>query len=278
MKLFIYILCLFAGLFSSSDCEIMNSCLKELSKEKNMSSENLMVKSALFFLGKPYVGNTLEGNEEESLVVNLKEFDCFTFVETCLSMTLAAQSCTLDSDSYLDYLQKIRYRNGIIDGYTSRLHYASDWIFMNDSVGFIKDITEEIGGEQLTFQVNYMSTHPNAYKHLKLHPEDIDKIKKIESVVNGRLYYYIPKKNISVCVSQIKNGDIIFFVTNISGLDISHVGIAYREKGKLTFIHASTQEMKVIVDPQSLVDYCTNRKNNKGIVICRVQKSHKIYQ
>ncbi len=269
MKSIISILCLLTCFQTTGDREILKDCLQKLRMQSDISPGNLMVRSALFFSDKPYVAHTLEINETESLVVNLREFDCTTLVETCLAMTLSASHGLQDS-IYTQYLQKIRYRNGIIDGYTSRLHYSSDWIATNSSAGFIRDITKETGGKELPLHVNYMSTHPDAYKQLKNHPEEIEKIKKIEANINRQVHYYIPKKEISACEDKIQNGDILFFVTSIEGLDISHMGIAHRYNGKLTFIHASSLAKKVIINPESLEEYCLKNKSNKGIMVCRV--------
>ena len=59
--------------------------------------------------------------------------DCLTFVEYTLAQALGS--------SFADNLQKIRYRDGIIDGYTSRLHYTSDWIENGVRQGLLEDVT-----------------------------------------------------------------------------------------------------------------------------------------
>jgi hypothetical protein len=49
------------------------------------------VQTANTLLGRPYVHHTLEGNATEQLVVNTREFDCTTFIETTLAIALAGQ-------------------------------------------------------------------------------------------------------------------------------------------------------------------------------------------
>jgi len=231
------------------------------------SLDSTLVQTALSFLDTPYVVSTLEINEEEQLVVNLQAFDCMTFVENCIALSRTALSEEADFDTFKKELQTIRYRNGVIDGYTSRLHYTSDWITDNQKMGILEDKTQALGGIILPMHINFMSTHPQAYNHLSKHPEDIEKIRQIEDSINSRTYYYIPKEKIKDLEKQIHSGDIICFVTSIPGLDISHIGIAYRKNGMLTFIHASTTAQKVIVNPISIADYCKNIKNNKGIIV-----------
>jgi hypothetical protein len=211
----------------------------------------------------------LEVNAEEQLVVNLNELDCTTLVENCLALSRVAQQANPESDLFAKELQKIRYRKGIISGYTSRLHYTSDWIYDNVSKGIIEDITASIGGKALQFNVHYMSSHPDKYSGLMNKPLEIQKIAEIEKQINQRDYFYIPRNEIEKRASLIQSGDIICFTTALPGLDISHVAIAYWDNEKLTFIHASSKAKKVIINPESLSDYCRSIKSNTGIIVLR---------
>ncbi|MDR0542363.1 MAG: DUF1460 domain-containing protein [Dysgonamonadaceae bacterium] len=236
------------------------------------SPNELIVKAALALLHTPYVAHTLEGNREEALVVNLMELDCMTFVENCLALSRAAQYPKPDFKDFVRQLQSIRYRAGIIDGYTSRLHYTTDWITDNVGMGIIEDIACEWGGKRFHPNVGFMSSHPERYPALKENPQEVAAMTNIEQAINQRdAYYYIPKNEIRNKQSFIRSGDMIGFTTNIPGLDISHVAIAYWDKGRLSFIHASTQYMKVIINPESLIDYCKEIQTNTGIVVLRAK-------
>ena len=46
--------------------------------------------------------------------------------------------------NYLDELQLIRYRGGVIDGYASRLHYTTDYFFDNDKRNILMVVTDKI--------------------------------------------------------------------------------------------------------------------------------------
>jgi hypothetical protein len=252
--------------------QIMRQYFVPLSADIKMSytPNELMVKAALSLLDTPYVEATLDVNEEEELVVNLHELDCTTFVESCFALSRAAQYDFPDYEYFTRELRKIRYRNGIIEGYTSRLHYTSDWIFDNRGKDIIEDISYALGGKRLKVNVHYMSSHADAYPALKKNPEDVKIMAGIEKRINLRNnYYYIPRNEINEKALQIKSGDIICFVTSTTGLDISHLGIAYWNKKELTFIHASSKAKKVIINPESISDYCFKSASNKGIIILR---------
>ena len=240
--------------------------------EEKMPNE-LIVQAALSLLNTPYVANTLEVNEEEELVVNLSELDCMTFVESCIALSRAVQYPDYDYEYFVRELKKIRYRDGLINGYTSRLHYTSDWISNNIEKNIIEDITYALGGKKFKPNVNYMSTHPNLYPALRNSRQDVETMAEIEKRINQRNnYFFIPRNEINEKASLIKSGDIVCFTTKLPGLDISHLGIAYWNKNQLSFIHASSKAKKVIINPESIADYCQLNKNNTGIIILKQRK------
>jgi hypothetical protein len=247
------------------DAEISENFFQSI--QKNTVDSNI-VSAALFFLNTPYIANTLDVFDTEDLVVNFREMDCMSFVENCLALSRTLQYPNPDMEYFQRELQLIRYRNGIINAYTSRLHYTSDWIFDNIKKGILEDKTIALSGKKIKFDLHFMSENYQKYKHLKNNPEAVTTIKEIEQNINRRSnYFFLPKQEIKEHQSLIKDGDIICFTTSIAGLDISHLGIAYRHRGQLSFIHASSTAKKVIINPESLVDYCTKIKSNTGIIV-----------
>lgn len=81
------------------------------------------------FIDTDYVAGTLDKNMSESLVIDLTGLDCVTFVENCLTFARCIKLDKTTFDDYKSELKKIRYRDGLIDGYSSRLHYFCDWIW-----------------------------------------------------------------------------------------------------------------------------------------------------
>lgn len=258
---------------TEEDRIIFDRYVSEMEANKSLPTGELMVKTARFFLNTPYVAATLE-KEPEGLVINLREMDCMTLVENVVALTKTIQSASPSFDVFCKNLQTLRYRDGKIRDYTDRLHYTTDWIYVNQRKGLVKDETSLIGGIPLPVSVSFMSTHPDSYKQLKGNPELTNRLAAIEKEINKRTYYYIPEASINERASKIEDGDIVCFVTTIKGLDISHVGIICRVGDKLTFIHASTTYKKVIVNEAPLQEYVEGIKRNSGIMIVRPQPVH----
>ena len=241
-----------------------------LRSAKSNTIDSEIVRAARYFLETPYVGGTLERSEEEELIINLQEVDCMTLVEYCLALSRTTQLPSPSWESFQRELRQIRYRNGVINGYVSRLHYSTDWIYNNTGKGVIEDVTHALGGHKFMVDVHYMSKNHEKYPHLADNPEAVQQITQTERAINARnIYHFIPKKEMAGHQSLIKSGDIIGFTTAISGLDISHLGIAYWNDKQLTFIHASSTAKKVIINPESLIDYCNSISTCTGIVVLR---------
>ena len=236
-------------------------------------TDNAMLKYGLNFLKTPYVAHTLEVNEEEKLVVNFDEVDCTTFVEYVLALALSpVKNGTIDNADYARTLQSIRYRDGKIDGYTSRLHYIADWINNGVKHGFMEDVTAANSPDSIALSLNFMSSHPKSYRQLASSPENVSKIESIEKALSGQTFHYIPKAKLpDEGFSWIKNGDIIAITTNVPGLDVAHMGIAYYEKGVLKLLHASSTRKMVVITQKTLAQMLKNNKRFTGIRVVRMK-------
>lgn len=256
-----------------ADLRIYEAYIKQFEKQKDKPFEEIFINTAKYFLGKPYVASTLEVPDTERMVVNLREFDCTTFVENCIALSQVIKSGDFSYDNYLQTLITMRYRDGEVAGYTSRLHYTSDWIYENEKHGLLRNISSEIGGEKVKKDVNFMTTHPQLYKHLKGNAQNIEKLDKIEKNISKRnAYEILPTAAIYNSQQKIKTGDIIVFATSIAGLDYSHIGIAYWQKEKLHFIHASSKARQVIIEQKTLLEYCQTSKSRTGVTVLRINQ------
>lgn len=230
----------------------------------------VMIAIGKTFLGTKYVANTLEKGDTEHLVIHLSGLDCYTFFEATLTLSRCVKESKTTFENFEKELTKIRYRNGKINGYPSRLHYASDWLYDNARRGIVKDMTKEIGGVPFHKKINFMTTHVKFYKQLLAHPEFVDSMKKVEEDMNRRNYYYIPQDSIAKVESKIESGDILLLTSNIPGLDIAHTGIAIRlNDGRIHFLHAPLVGKKVQITKEPLADHIKKVKKETGIMVVK---------
>lgn len=220
--------------------------------------------------GIPYSGGTLEGSVEKCRV-SLKGLDCVTFFESSLAIArLIRVGTPLDASHLQDEVQRLRYRGGVVEGYTSRLHYFVDWGSENQVNGVVHDITGSFErASPDNRRINFMSNHVNAYAALKESPENVERIMKIEDAINSRKRHYLKKAYIGETEENLLTGDIIGITTTIQGLDVSHTGMVYRdEEGRVRLLHASLKQKKVILDVE-LAKYLAGNRKQTGIIVLR---------
>ena len=249
-----------------ADSLIYARTMQKLMPYAGLPAGELMVRTAELFYGTPYKSGTLESVPEE-LTVNLHETDCILLVEACTAMTL------LLKDNAGDGI------DGIINGYPSRLHYTSEWLLQASSNGFLREVTQALGGIPLEQEFSFMSSHRDNYPQLRDDPEATELIRKVERRLDTTASYcfipcFIPAGKIGEAEDGILDGDIICIVSTIPGLDITHTGIACRTPdGKLHFIHASMREGKVVLETRTLVEYV----KKGGIRVARLNNTKNTY-
>ena len=255
--------------------------LKAVQLMKNAASQpsgtNLIIYIAEQLKGIPYVAHTLEPNNNERLIINLRQLDCTTFVEQVAALYFCVKEHKTTFADYCKMLQKLRYEGGAEPHYTKRLHYYSSWIEDKKSM----DICKEIQSPNPPFtkvqrlSLNWMTTHVNDYRMLKNNPSWVPQIRKMEQKMEGRQYRYIPKeqiKNTRLLRNTIKDGDIIAIITNKKGLDTQHLGFALWHKDGLHLLNASSIHKKVIDEPMTLRTYLYKHPSMPGVRIIRLTK------
>ena len=268
MKRIILILLILCGIHSlqANDSIRVEKWLKEAVTLSKDSCRTLHF--AKLMMGVPYVAGTLDGDEEERLVVRTNALDCTTFVETVLAFCIADKRGERDFNGFKKALTDVRYRDGILNGYTSRLHYFSDWIRNNEQMGFVKECTSLTAcAQSKELWLDFMTTHVDSYLPMKKDASLVEEMAAHEMNWQGTIVRYIPKDKLNLSPEElkIKDGDILTITTNIKGLDVVHVGFAFWKADKLHLLHASSNAKKVIEDPQSLYDYSKNKKAHTGV-------------
>lgn len=254
---------------TSSDSLIFNN-LVNVFKDNNLDINELIISIGKYFIGTPYVASTLDIEDEERLIINLREMDCVTFVEYVTSLALCFTNKRYDFDDFAEILTVVRYQSGKIESYLSRLHYFSHWLQDNRDKGILDIISDSIGNAGFDNKTDFMSSNPHLYKQLN-DTVLIEKLKSIEQTISTHPLKYITKDHIKIIENEIKDGDIIALSSLIKGLDISHVGFAVRQNGNIHLLHASTTSKKVEITSVPLYDYLKNRSNITGILAGRIK-------
>ena len=234
------------------------------------------------FIGNPYPKSNVESSKKpdgpvvlqpigkEVLVINLKKFDCVTFVESMVSLVETQMSAKPSYNVFKDKITHIRYRNGAID-YAARLHYYSDWLYENEKRGILTNITKEIGGEIFNKAVFYMSYKRDTLYGNMADPTTFNTIKNIEEAITKREKWYIPKERVADIESKLKDGDIIGITNVMDGMDMAHTGLVVWQNGRAYMLHASSQFRQVIMTDVPLVDYLLRNKGQSGIMVGRLK-------
>ena len=213
------------------------------------------------FIDTPYVGGTLEGDKEE-LRVNIDELDCTTFIDNVLAIAYTAGEGRSSWRDFIYNLENMRYRAGEMNGYSSRLHYFSDWVVDNVHRGNVKEYTSHIPGCSWEIKtIDFMTQNRDKYPALQDSLE-YERMKNAEIGYRSHRFPYIKSSRINKVINgELKEGDVVALTTKIPGLDVTHMGIIIKRDGIPHLLHASSKKGKVIIDDLSLTDYL---KKNGG--------------
>lgn len=237
------------------------------------------------FLGLPYVAQTLEVNyiqnpqeATEQLIINTRELDCTTFVETVCALVRTTRQGKTTFTDYCRNIRQMRYLGGKLNGYASRNHYYSTWIDNAEALG----IARELGPKDSPLfsatkkqVINFMTTNPDYYPALRAPGGNrfLPDIRKAEQAIT-RTEHYIPTSSLGKSRTQLScvhDGDIVALVTDKAGLDVAHLGFAlWGKDGKLHFMHASSLRHKVVEEPLTLQQYQQRQKTQRGIRVIRI--------
>lgn len=231
-----------------------------------MPPGDLVCAIGTYFLGAPYQPDTLESGLKEKLIVNCAQFDCFTFLETVLALTGCVYTGKISKAEFRRLLQLIRYRSGIINGYSSRLHYFTDWLRDNELKGMLRDVSRRLGAISSRKKIDYMTAHRKSYSGLQ-NENEFQKMRRVEQNISRRVFRIILKYKVNRQTGKIKSGDIIAFTAGKEGLDVAHAGFALWRGKKLHLLHASSKEGAVVVSQKTLVSYLKQNKNYTGIMV-----------
>lgn len=254
----------------SSDTMRINTLLNKVIDEQDPLKR--VAQLGKEFLETPYVAGTLEGDTER-LIINLDEMDCTTFVETVLTLAYTAGERRNSWRDYVHNLEKIRYRNGSMTDYASRLHYFSDWVVDNTHRGTIKEYTTRMPDNDWVIKtLDFMSRNRDLYPALS-DSTQYERIKGCEIGYRSHRFPYIKAVRLGnkAFISALKDGDVVALTTKKPGLDVTHMGIIIKQEDVPHLMHASSKAGKVVIDELPLTDYI-KRSGATGIRIIRLNE------
>ncbi|AFK05116.1 protein of unknown function DUF1460 [Emticicia oligotrophica DSM 17448] len=243
--------------------------MQKMKIKKSATKAQTALAIAKSFIGQPYKAGTLDAQPVEQLVCNLRDFDCWTFVESVTAMALTKFDENQSYDKFNNYLKNLRYRKGEINGYGSRIHYFKEWMIQTEDYNITQDMTPLIGGEEINKTINFMTSHRNLYSKL-LDNKAFAEVEKSQKTINTYDFFYIPKEKVAKVESEIQDGDIIGITSTVPGLDFNHEGFAIKQNGRIHLLHASYDLKKVMITTEPLADYLNRIKKHSGITVLRL--------
>jgi hypothetical protein len=234
----------------------------------------LMQKLGVRLRGRPYLEGSLDTGPPESLVVRLDGFDCVTFIETTLALARGILAGDPTYAGFARRLAELRYRDGTLQGYCSRLHYFTEWMADNENRGLVERIDDTLGGRRLADTIDFMSTHRSSYDRLATNDSLYACVQAMEDALQAqqqaRPVRFVPQDSIRAVYDRLRAGDIVGIATSIDGLDIAHTGLVYAppdEGPERGFLHASLSDGVVVLP--DLQRYIQKIDHQIGIVIAR---------
>lgn len=223
------------------------------------------------FIGTPYVAHTLEC-DEEILTVDLDELDCTTFVETAMALAYTMGETRRSWRDYVYNLRRLRYRNGEVNGYPSRLHYICDWAVDNIHRGNFKDATRDFPrSNDMARTIDFMSSNRDKYAALA-DSANYARIRSIESGYRLHRFPYIKTVDLSHKEMQkaFHDGDVVALVSALKNIDVTHMGIVILQDGIPYLLHASSKDGKVEISDRPLSDFMKRNRQWIGIRVFRL--------
>lgn len=224
------------------------------------------------FIDVPYKARTLERVPEKT-TVNTDSLDCTTFVETVLALGKTVGEQRDSWRDFVDNLTSIRYRGGEVNGYPSRLHYISDWTVDNGHRDNFREVTSTLPKVKYEIRtIDFMSRHRDSYPALA-DSADFERIRSIEEGYHLHRFPYIKTRDLGnkLVREELKNGDVVAFVSNRNDLDVTHMGMIVTEPdGEFHVLHASMNGGKVMISDLPLTEFMRRNRSFIGIRVYRL--------
>lgn len=242
-----------------------------LNGKESLPVSALTSEVAAFFVDTPCEAGLLDIYPEE-LRIRLDRTDPLHFVEMCLALATTIKNEPYSTpvsfqETYAQLVHKLRYRNGIANKYSDRIYYFSEWVAQAHALGLLDEISG-LYGKEYQQRFSYLSDHLFYLPQIRKEPQARDEVLEIERILNaGGPYYRIESGVIdSKLLTDIQEGDIIAFVSDRKGEDVSKLAIIHKENNDIKLIQASLRD-KII----KKVDFPSLEEMKDGIRLFRIR-------
>jgi len=198
------------------------------------------------FLHTPYAASPLgEGPgqpPDEDPRFSVERFDCTTYVETVVALSLAQ-----DLQQARRLLDAIRYQGGEVS-FATRKHFPmAQWIPQNVAAGFFVDITRKVGGDRVRWASKRLDSEVWERRRVKILPE----LTEAQLPQGTFSIPIIPLADITAVADKIPDGTVVTIVReNYKSVPIrvSHQGLLVRRGGRLIMRHALLKGYNRVID------------------------------
>ncbi len=204
-----------------------------------------------FFLDYPYIDSPL-GEGDITPRIRTDGFDCMTYVETCLALALSDSA-----DSILGNLDRIRYRNGIVD-FEHRNHFVSiDWLPNNSWLLHPLEESADSVIERNIDRAGFFEKQGRVFRE----NSGLPAVQSVKSKI-------ITPLRIGEMPPQKLDSTIIMFAGKLDWLVVSHMGLLFEEDGEVLLYHASSVSRKIVRLP--LGEYFAINFSLKGAIVAEI--------
>lgn len=254
---------IFCSIMAIITPESVESIVQSVNSRNLTTGQRIAHYSELFLGIEYYLGPLGEGENgfpDDDPLCDFTKVDCVTFCEQVFALALT--ECGFSD--FLEILNHIRYKEGIIS-FETRNHYSYiDWLPANSWL--CKDIT---GCFHATCSITKtIDRHAFLTEHGCSPPEFFP--------ATDTEIIYIDKSFLAELPGFLEDGDLIMIVSGKPGIDIAHWGFYVKEP--CVFRHASMSRKTVTDLPwSSFTSYIRSKDDFIGVTIVRVVEYPCIY-
>lgn len=254
--------------------KVLNAILKKHKQDAGLPLDQLLPKVGLSLSDRPVRHGMTYLNQIEQPVFFLTHFDPFSLVDNTVALALTVKYGPQSLDGFMSWLEKVRYRDGRCNGYASRLHYFSDWIYDLDRRGLLSEMTKIWGGVEDKSKVcKVTDCQPPSSTEDSL----VTAMRPVEEAISKRKTYFLPFPVAKSHLDSLKTGDIVGFTSFHHGLDVINAGIVIRKEDGpyLLFTKPEIQKVSVSFAPIGHILFDKN-KIYSGIKIARLKPNGRL--